>query len=147
MNIIFLYMKTSDLSSLHSYHTYFYIYIHDFYIERIFLPLYFFNWRIIALQNFVIFCQTSTRVSHRYTPVPSLSNLPPISLTITPLDCYRPLFEFPESCRKFPLAIYFTYGNVSFHVTLSTYLTHASSPAPTPISLFSMCVSPMLPWK
>ena len=33
-----------------------------------FLPLYlFFNWRIIALQNFVVFCQTSTRISHRYT--------------------------------------------------------------------------------
>ena len=28
-----------------------------------FLPFNFFNWRIIALQNFVIFCQISTRIS------------------------------------------------------------------------------------
>ena len=37
----------------------------------------FLNWRIIALQNFVVFCHTSTRIS--YTHVPSLPNLPPIS--------------------------------------------------------------------
>ena len=41
--------------------------------------IYFFNWRIIALQNFVIFCQTSTRINHKYTHVTSLPNLPPIS--------------------------------------------------------------------
>ena len=29
----------------------------------------FFNWRIIALQNFVFFCHMSTRVSHRYTHI------------------------------------------------------------------------------
>ena len=32
--------------------------------------LFFFNWRIIALQNFVVFCQTSTWISHRYTYIP-----------------------------------------------------------------------------
>ena len=38
-----------------------------FFFFFFFLPLYlFFNWRIIALQNFVVFCQTSTRISHRY---------------------------------------------------------------------------------
>ena len=31
----------------------------------------FLNCRILALQNFVLFCQTSTRISHRYTHVPS----------------------------------------------------------------------------
>ena len=44
-----------------------------------FLPFYFFNWRIITLQNFVVFCHTSTKISHRYTHVPSLLNLPSIS--------------------------------------------------------------------
>ena len=29
--------------------------------------LFIFNWRIIAIQNFVVFCQTSTWISHRYT--------------------------------------------------------------------------------
>ena len=54
-----------------------------------FLPSFFFNlffnWRIIALQNFVVFCQTSTWISHKCTYVPSLLNLPSISLPIPPL--------------------------------------------------------------
>ena len=40
----------------------------------------------------------------------------------------EPLFEIPEPCSKFPLAIYFTYGNVSFHVTHSIHLTLSSPP-------------------
>ena len=54
---------------------------------------------------------------------------------------------------KFPLAIYFTYGNVSFHVTLSIYLTLFPFISPSSplllmsISLFSMSVSPLLPCK
>ena len=39
----------------------------------------YFNWRIIALQNFIVFCQTSTWISHRCTYIPSLLNLPSIS--------------------------------------------------------------------
>ena len=45
----------------------------------------FFNWRILALQNFAVFCPTSTWISHRYTYIPSLLKLPPISLPIPPL--------------------------------------------------------------
>ena len=77
----------------------------------IFFNLYFY-WRIIALQNFV-FCQTSTWIIYRYTYIPSLLNLPSISLPIPTLQVdTEPLFEFPEPNSKFPLAIYFTYGNV-----------------------------------
>ena len=80
------------------------------------------NWKIIALQNFVAFCQTSKWISHRYTYIPCepSSHLSPHP---TPLGWYRALFEFPETYRKFPLAIYFTHGNVSSHVTLSIQLT------------------------
>ena len=39
--------------------------------------LFIFNWRIIALQDCVGFCHTSTWISHRYTYVPSLLKLPP----------------------------------------------------------------------
>ena len=39
----------------------------------------FFNWRIIALQNFVVFL-----ISHSYTYIPSLLNLPPISFPSYP---------------------------------------------------------------
>ena len=50
----------------------------------LFFLIYFFNWRIIALQNSVVFCHTSIRIIHRYTHVPSLPNLPSISLPILP---------------------------------------------------------------
>ena len=56
-------------------------------LEAVFFPpklTYFFNWRIIALQNFVVFCQISPWISHRYTYVPSLLNFSPISLCIPP---------------------------------------------------------------
>ena len=55
-------------------------------------------------------------------------------------------FEYPQLYSKFLLAIYFTYGNVSFHVTGSTHLT-LSSPLPMSVSLLSMSVSPLLPCK
>jgi len=71
-------------------------------------------------------------------PTPSLSH--PIRWDPTHTE---PLFEFPETYRKFPLATYFTYGNVNFHVTLSIHLT-LSSLLPVSISLFSMSVSPLL---
>ena len=75
---------------------------------------------IIAWQNFAVFCQTSTGISYRYTYVPSLLNLHPISLPIPYLYADAELLlEFPESYRKFPLAIYLTESNVSFHVTVS----------------------------
>ena len=35
-----------------------------------------FYWRIIALQNFVVFCQTSTWISHRYTYIPEKATAP-----------------------------------------------------------------------
>ena len=113
----------------------------------LYIYLFFYYWRITALQNFVVFCQTSTWISHRYTYILSLLNLPPISRPIPSFQVdTEPLFEFPEPYSNFPLAIYFTYGNVSFHVSLSIHLT-LSSPLPMSVSLFSMCVSPSLTCK
>ena len=51
----------------------------------LFFLINFFYWRIITLQNFAVFCQTSTWISHRYTYIPSLLKLPPTSLPILPL--------------------------------------------------------------
>ena len=66
---------------------------------------------MIALQSFAVFCQTSAWISHRCTYIPSLLNLPPISLPIPLLQVdTENLFEFPETKSKFPLAVYFTYG-------------------------------------
>ena len=110
----------------------------------------FFNWRIIALQNFVVFCHTSTRISHRYIyiyiyprPFESPSHPPPHP---TSLGWYRVPVWISWNIQQIPLAIYFTYGNVSFHITLSKHLT-LSSPLLMSISLFSMSLSPVLSEK
>ena len=83
---------------------------------NIFVYLFIFNQRIIALQNCVGFCHISTWISNRYTFVPSLLNLPSTSHFIPPLQVVTESpFECPESYRKFPLAIYFTdYSNILF---------------------------------
>jgi len=75
----------------------------------------------------MVFCHTSTRISHRYTHVPFFPDLPPIPLPPHPSACHRALFEFSDSYNKFPLAIYFTYGNTNFYFPLSIHL---------PLSLF-----------
>ena len=81
------------------------------------------------MQNFVVFCQTSTSINHRYTQGPFLLKLPPISLPMPSFWIVTgALFEFPGSYSKFPLAVYFTYGIISFHVTL-----HTSHPLPRPL--------------
>ena len=68
------------------------------------------------LQSYVGFYQTSTRISHRFTHVPSHKNIPPSSLPIPPFLVVTELwFEFPESYSKFPLTVYFTYGSLSLH--------------------------------
>ena len=104
-----------------------------------FLKFIFFNLRIIALQNFVVFCQTSTWISHRHTYIPSLLNLPP-----TPLDWYRVPVCVSWDTQQIPTGYVFTYGDINFRVILSTHLT-ISSPLPMSIILFSMSVSPLLP--
>ena len=111
---------------------------------------FFFNRRIIALQNFAVFCQTSTWISHRYTYIPSLLKLSPTSLPspspFTPLDWYRASVWVSWAIQQIAIAIYFIYGNVSFHITLSIHL-NLSSLLPLSISRFSMFVSPLLPCK
>ena len=112
-----------------------------------FKKIFIFYWWIIALQNFVVFCQTSTWISHRYTYIfTSLWNSLPSPSPFYPSGLIQSPCLFPEPYSKFPLAIYFVYGNVSFHVTLPKWLT-LSSPLPMSISQFSMSVSPLLPWK
>ena len=70
---------------------------------------------------------------------PLTFDIPSISIPIPPLQVEtEPLFEFPEPYSKFPFAIYFTYGNVSFHVTLSKHL-NLSTHLPMSISL-SLCL-------
>ena len=51
----------------------------------------------------------------------------------------EPLFEFPESYSKFPLAIYFTYGIVNFCYPLHTSLLLPPSIPPCP-QVCSLCL-------
>ena len=79
-----------------------------------FLPLYFFNWRIFALQNFLVFGHISTKISHRYTLLCPFPPEPSISPSIPPFWIIKePLFAFAES-YKFPLAICFTYSVINY---------------------------------
>ena len=73
--------------------------MYHFYSEvpRFFLIYVFFNWSIIALQNFVVFCQTSTWINHMHTYIPSLLNLPLISLHIPP---QFPVYKLEKERKK-----------------------------------------------
>jgi len=87
--------------------------------------------------------QSLSRVRLFATPWISLSSPSPSHRSNIDTEL---LFEFPERYNNFPSAIYFTYGDVSFHVTLYIHFT-LSSPLPMSINLFSMSVFPLLPCK
>lgn len=62
------------------------------------------NWEIFAFQNVVIFCHTSTGISHRYTHVPSSrTSLPSSSSSHLLQPVTEALFKAPLSHSKFPL--------------------------------------------
>ena len=99
------------------------------------INLFIFNWRIVASKYCVGLCCISRWISHRYTYVRFLLNLPPTSDPFPPLEVVtKPQFEFPESYSKFPSDIYFTYGSVYASMLLSPFLS------PSPSSLPSTCV-------
>ena len=102
-----------------------------------------FNWRIIALHNFVVFCHTSSRISHRYTHVPSLpSHSPP-----HPSPCHRAPVWVPWFMQQIPIGYLFYTWFCKF-LLLSPYISPSPSSPPTlSIGLFSMSVSPLPPWK
>ena len=88
----------------------------------------------------------STWIRHRYTYVPFLLNLPRSSHPILLLWLVtEPLFEFPEPYSKFPLAVYFTYGNVYASMLLSPFVPPSPSP-PCP-QLCSLCLHLHWKWK
>ena len=89
---------------------------------RFFLFFKFFNWRRIALQNVVVFCHTSTRISHRYTHVPSLPDLLPILLPILPLACHRAPVWVSWVIQQVPIGDLFYVWYSKFLSTLSTHL-------------------------
>ena len=91
-----------------------------------------FNLRIIALQNCLGFCHTSTWISHRYTYNSPLSNP---SASPTPPHAYRlsrsTWLEHLAPYSKFPLPMCFTHGNL--------YVSLLCSQFPSPPLLPSLC--------
>ena len=78
--------------------------------------LFFFNWRIIALWYCIVFCHTSTCVSHRYNmSPPSWTSLPPLTLSHHSINrlLQSTRLELPASYSKSPLAMYIT--SYAFH--------------------------------
>ena len=89
----------------------------------------FFNRRIIALQTFVVFCQTSIWISHGYTYVLSLEPLSHLHLHPTFLDWYRAPVWVPWDTQHFP--IQFSHSVVSDSLWPHG-LQHARPPCPSP---------------
>ena len=84
----------------------------DYFIS--FLKKYLFNWRLIAFQFCGGFCHTLTWISHRgsHVPPPSWTPFPPPSPPYPSRLSQSTGFEYPASCIKPALVIYFTCGNI-----------------------------------
>ena len=94
-----------------------------------------------CLQNFVVFSQTSTWISHRYIYIPSLLNLPPHPIL---LGWYRAPVWVSWAIQQIPIGYLFYIWWCKFPC-YSFHTSHPLLPSPMSISLFSMSVSPLLP--
>ena len=84
-----------------------------------------FNWSITALQYCVVFCHTTAWTNHKYTYVPCYLTSPlpdPTPPSVT--ECH---VELPVSYSNFPVAIYFTYGDMGMCM-FQYYFLHSSHP-------------------
>jgi len=105
---------------------YFIVFYFDIALKKI---VNFFNWRIIALQNFVVFCQTSTWISHRYTyplPFEPPSHFPPHP---TPLGWYRVLVWVSWDIQQILLGYLFYIWSCKFPC-YSLHTSHPLLPSP-----------------
>ena len=100
-----------------------------------------FNYRIT-----VQYCDAFFFAIHQHELVIGLHMYPPFCTPLSPPSSFHPSrlsqstgFGFPASCRKLPLAIYFTYGNM--HVSMLFFQITPPSAFPT----VSKNVMPLLP--
>ena len=117
---------------------------HSFFMMTFTILFIYFNlfiyWRIIALQNFVVFYQTSTWISHRYTYIPSFwISLPSPSPSHPSRLIQNPCFLSHTANSRWLSILYM--------VMLLSMSFLTSHPLPISISLFSMSLSPLLPCK
>ena len=103
-----------------------------------FLLRFIFHWKITGLRCCVGFCHISTWISHRYTCVPSLLNLPPTSHPIPSLEVSPDHQAWvPSTIHQFPLGTYFPLGSV----WVSAHLSPSVHPIPfqRPQSILHWC--------
>ena len=108
---------------------------------------FFLNWRIIALQNFVIFCHTSTRVSHRYTLSPPSQTFLSSPSPFHRSGCHSTPVWIPWVTWQIPIGYLFYIWYSKFLCYSLNNLPSPSSPLPCPEVCSSVSVSPLLPWK
>ena len=109
------------------------ILLRNLFIETIYPPFFkvFCYWRIIALHNFVVFCQTSTWISHRYTYILFWTSLPSPAPSYPSRLIQSPCLSFLSQTENSPWLIYFTYGNVS-SMFLFPYISPSPPLSPSP---------------
>ena len=92
---------------------------------------FFFYWRIIALQNFVAFCQPQhgSAINTHISP-PFWTSLLSPSLPHSSRLIQSPCLSSLKHTANFHWLSYFTYGNVSFHVT--PYISPSPHLSPCP---------------
>ena len=110
--------------------------------------VFFFNWRIIALQYCVGFCRTSAWISHKCMYVPSLPNPPPNLPPHPPLcmpSCFYPTLD-SLSFSDYTIFIKFA-GIISLNNFLLTSLSEISTTIMfSSIQLFSQVRLFVTPW-
>ena len=108
-------------------------------------------WILFQLEEncFTILCwfhnQHKSATDLHMSP-PSWTSLPPPTPSHPSRLSQSPRPELPASYGKFPLAVYFTYGNVYVSMLLSQFVPPSPSSAVS-TSLFSMSASLCLPCK
>ena len=108
-------------------------------IYSLFLKFIYFNWMLITLQYCGGFCHTLTWISHGCTCIPP-SQIPLSPPSPSHLSGFSQCtsFEFPVSCIKLGLVIYFTYFTILFLSNHPT-LTFSQSPKFCSLYLCSFC--------
>ena len=110
--------------------------------------IYFFNWKIIAVQNYMGFCQTLTWISHRNTYAPSPLEPPSYLLPHpTSLGCYKALVWVSWVIQQIPIGGLFSTWWCKFPCySLHIFRLLLPSP-PIPCPHVHNSASPLLPNK
>ena len=111
--------------------------------------LFFFFWKIIALQFCVGFCNTPMRISHSCIHVPFISNLPPPSHPTHPDPHRKPgwapcvwwhtsfiALHFTALCKSCIFYKLKVYGNLSWSKTFGTIFSSSSGSLCVSVSFF-----------